>query len=223
MSAGLQVYNTGGVLQIDENYFCMSLRAKATVTTSGHYTGVPAFSYVDISYTGFRPMVALRCTSAYASVIRVSNSGTSWTFRIAVNSFSATSVTYYIFDRPAVVASGAGLEVYDASGNLTYSTAQAIAKLTLGAPGAYTLPTLSSSLTYAGVAAGSLDALEVDNGDGTSTTYYTLSRACKAVGGTTGLSIQDADCGVVAGPPGSFGDGTYSNVPLPIAVDVTGL
>lgn len=126
MTAGFQVFNNGGVLQIDENYVNLGLIATGQVTPSaptpdGH---IAAFRMVEVGATGVAPIIAVRANYAVA-LGDVRQSGSTWTFRLCVNTttdWDGTPLTYYIFDQVPAVAHGVGLQVFRADGVCTFDS-----------------------------------------------------------------------------------------------------
>jgi hypothetical protein len=127
MTAGFESINDAGTYQITDSYPNVQFKSKATVTMSSttYVTGGPSFGdisfyYYDVVVTGaIYPVVALASTD-FVSLTKLTISGTTWTYRIA--SAVAATITYYVFDRAPTTANY-GLEIYDASGNLTFSSA----------------------------------------------------------------------------------------------------
>lgn len=126
MTAGFQAFNSGGVLQIDENYVNLGLIATGQVTPS---TATPdgfisAFKMAELTVTGVAPIIAVRANYAVA-LGDVRQSGSSWTFRLCVNTttdWDGTPLTYYIFDQVPAVAHGIGLQVFRADGVCTFDS-----------------------------------------------------------------------------------------------------
>ena len=138
MSAGLQIYNDNNILIIDENWVTPCLRQSGTVyaTSNLFYNGAGVYSgfYVDVNYSGGEsPIIAINKaqyngrTDVAACIVGVySTDSVNWVFRLCVFGSMGRgdfdrSVNYYIFDRPAVTG-GAGLEVFDASGKIVFSS-----------------------------------------------------------------------------------------------------
>lgn len=113
MPAGLQVVGTHGVVQVDQNYFNLVLRAKGTVSTGFQQR-------FDITYTGTTPMVAFRCLNTTIALQYITKSGSTFTYHYI--SSNPDTITYYIFDRPPTTASNFGLSIWDGSGNLVFSS-----------------------------------------------------------------------------------------------------
>lgn len=122
MAFGIQIRNTAGSIQIDENYKNLALVAKSTIVTTVSGGG---WSHVDLTISGVHPVLALRCTTAACYYYYVTNSGSSWTYRLFVNNATAgaDTITYYVFDEPpAPVMSGFGMLVFNAAGEVTFDS-----------------------------------------------------------------------------------------------------
>ena len=128
MTAGFQSINDSGTYQITDSAPNIQFKSKATVTMSasrylgGSFTtGAILFYYYDVVITSaINPMVAVSSTS-YIGTQLVSISGSTWTYRIVAA--TAVTFTYYIFDQVASSTSpGYGLEVYNSSGTIVFSS-----------------------------------------------------------------------------------------------------
>lgn len=129
MPAGFQSIADNGSVQIDENFFCLAAVVKGVASANilhpaGAGTGV---QYCDISYTGDTPLLAFYIPPPQAGcILSTVKNGNTWTWRVLVLAGTGQAFnpnfTYYIFDRPVASASGAGIEVYDAQGRLTFSS-----------------------------------------------------------------------------------------------------
>lgn len=138
MAFGMEIYDSSGVLQADCNllsYFCRKSGTGTTVASTGIGNTVPSKGVVPTAGLGYTyPLVAIVC-SGY-SVARVGNtSSTDMTF--ACSAPTGTAFSYYIFDySPALPASSFGIELYNASGQRTFSSnyfpMQALSVLTSG-------------------------------------------------------------------------------------------
>lgn len=125
MPAGLQVYGSHGVFQIDGTFKNLALRAKYSVVTTAALgsVGVTANqSKTDIfSHTGItNPVVAVRCTTQGATLYWLSGSQ----FQIACNGAVGTAIDIYVFGDPIPSVGGKYLQVYNASGELVFDAGQ---------------------------------------------------------------------------------------------------
>ena len=122
MPAGMTVFNDNGKFQIDELTY--SLAVLATGTYNSLPGGVINTTIPDPMFAVYIPQ-----DSGYIGGIgNVSRSGSVWSAKIELFapqfSFpSPANIKWFVLGRPTQSASGAGLEVYDAFGNLKYSSA----------------------------------------------------------------------------------------------------
>jgi hypothetical protein len=122
MAVGLEIYDASGVLQVSSTMFGFFCRKSGTVTSTARVNGNTNPSSLSISITGYtRPIIAFQTT---ATVAFSGLSGSTMTF--ASSAAIGTVVQYYIFDISSAMTSapGAGLQVYDATGNLVFTSAQ---------------------------------------------------------------------------------------------------
>ncbi len=125
MPAGLQVINTHGTTQIDENWRNYGYRGKITYPISISATG-PGLADAVLYLAGEAVMIACRSTVFRPTPLNSNFDGTTWTFRwrflpefIAVDYFE--NVEFYIFDvLPDGGFSNVGLEVFDAAGKRVF-------------------------------------------------------------------------------------------------------
>jgi hypothetical protein len=121
--AGLRVFGDSGVFQIDNTYRNLSLREKGTfVTTSNMYSSV---SVAQISArTGFTSPILAVGGSVLSQPIVLYDSGTGrFSFAVRASGPIGTQVPYWIFDvPPPPPASGAGIRVWNASGQLVFDS-----------------------------------------------------------------------------------------------------
>lgn len=118
MAYGLQVYNDSGYLQIDGENPNIGLAAKGTITATVLEPNGYIWSYnLTVSSLTF-PMLAL---SGAAFINSVTNTGSTYTWTIY--SYTAT-FQYFVFDTSVgiPVASGYGMNVYNAAGTRVYTT-----------------------------------------------------------------------------------------------------
>ncbi|CAG9184326.1 hypothetical protein CURE108131_25190 [Cupriavidus respiraculi] len=121
MTWEFRVVNDWGTVQIDDTYANLALKHAQT-----YQTGPPASQYygsdLTFSFAGATPFFAYRCTAGYATVFSIHESGGVWTVRMRCSAGVGTPITVYVFDRPIVSAGGWGFDVFDAAGNLTFSS-----------------------------------------------------------------------------------------------------
>lgn len=122
MSFGMEIYSSSGVLQADCNligYFCRRSVTINTVTTVGSWTA-PSSLVVPISGMGYTyPVVAVSSGSYLAKF----GSNTNGDYVFQCSGSPGTSVKCYIFDwAPNIPASTFGIELFNASGQRTFSS-----------------------------------------------------------------------------------------------------
>ncbi|MGN6064876.1 hypothetical protein [Brevundimonas diminuta] len=156
MPVGFQSVTSAGVVQIDENYLCLSLRQKGEATAStAHPMSLGStwvMRYHDLTFTSPDvPILALRVAEAspvvMAGVIAVTRSGNNWTFRVLVVGQSSSSFLfqYWLFDRPsAPIGNGFGLIVRGADGKVVFNSNDPVLRVVGQGAGNY-----GSGKTYA--------------------------------------------------------------------------
>jgi hypothetical protein len=146
MPAGFQVFNDSNTVQVDQDYLCLQFVAKGsqTLTTRMTAAGImdPGVASSVQSQTGnawVNPLgtgapsfagdglVAFRARGGGRVGVGYTNTGLP--VFIGDSPTAGPIVDWWQFGRAAVRSSGAGLEVYDASGNLVFSDAQRPMKL----------------------------------------------------------------------------------------------
>lgn len=132
MTAGIQIFNTHGTMQIDDKVFTLGLRAKQTVVIpSGASPNVSVdFLNCDVPLFAFRPIG----TSSLFSVPQIyaptgfPNTRTIVLQQIKENYFdgnptSSMTVEIYHFDRPTgTEGEPVGLRVFDSAGKCTFNS-----------------------------------------------------------------------------------------------------
>lgn len=106
MPSGIQVTGSHGLIQIDESHYNLALLAKASFS---------AGSSIVVS-NATRPVVALGAGNPAVPWV-VSMNGSDATI-----AFKGGPGTAYIFDDPVPQGSGAGIQVFDASGKCCYDS-----------------------------------------------------------------------------------------------------
>lgn len=114
MTAGLQIINDSGIVQLDENYFNLEFKHKFqyaiaagvnqyVIATNGYGNEV-----VDIGETGVGYVNISRTAAKQITITTFAN--------------SATTLTFYVFGTPDQVATGnAGLQIFNGTGQITFS------------------------------------------------------------------------------------------------------
>lgn len=118
----MEIYSSEGILQADCNlvgFFCRKSVVTTTQTTYSGWTS-PSSLIVPISGQGYTyPIIAISCSSYVAK----SGITTSGDFVFNCSGSVGTSITYYVFDwAPAIPASTFGIELYNESGQRTFSS-----------------------------------------------------------------------------------------------------
>lgn len=134
MTAGIQVIGDHGSVQIDENYYSMVLMTSGTLSTSlqnveaPDTTGYAPQAYLaTVTYTGTSPVVCIDTKNQPIAFFYTLRNGNQFTFTFlsfnTSGSGAAATFTYYIYDTmPNISASNQGLTVYNASGNVVFSS-----------------------------------------------------------------------------------------------------
>lgn len=126
MTAGLQVYDQNGYLQMDSNATWFTFKTKLNVTIPT-VTGSPYYRF-PVYFTGGRPMVFLKGCLYFIDTITKTGSNT-WVIWIFASLLAYQQVaTIYIFD-DVHLNTNFGLESYDENGKLVFSTASKPLKL----------------------------------------------------------------------------------------------
>jgi hypothetical protein len=114
MPFGLQVIGSHGVVQIDETYANLALRAQGSLS-------VPGLSGASVVVSGLEmPIICIRNTGGVH--VHISSDQAVPNVTYTMRSKSATTVQWFVFDKTAPAATGYGLNVYKDDGSLTYST-----------------------------------------------------------------------------------------------------
>lgn len=130
MVAGLQIFSADGsnAVQIDQDHLNFALKASGSKTLSLTVGGATALKYAPVTVTGATaPLVAIRPTSGTGFVHAIalygtSVSGSTWTFNFIGP--DGDTFDYFVFDKYTAIADATkvGLEVYNASGEVTYQS-----------------------------------------------------------------------------------------------------
>lgn len=156
MTAGIQIYNSTGTIQIDDSDPALAMREKRTVSVPA--ATLSGMVYVNVTFTNVEfPMLAVRTgnTSSYVSVVTTSRSGSSITYRIGQTGTSALNVVCYFFDRPIPTSTSSGLKIYDTTGKCTFDSnhkhgvIRREVTVSTGTPGSTTSVTKPSGETWA--------------------------------------------------------------------------
>ncbi len=124
MPAGLNVFNTWGTIQVDENYRNYGFRNKFTVTMTD--SGIAGQGVIEFTTPGTPALlVACHCTAFFHHPGTTYYDGTNWRITFYYqNIFFGDNVTapldFYIFDVLETAFSNVGMEVFNASGQRVF-------------------------------------------------------------------------------------------------------
>lgn len=124
MSYGLITRNADNQVVIDSDYRNLVLRSKQTAYISPYQQAcggvIRSVGRVTFSYSGaIAPLILLE-SGISAGIGNLVISGSTYTWTVCSN--SAGNVTAYIFDMPPVVPATYGINVFDQSSNLVFSS-----------------------------------------------------------------------------------------------------
>jgi hypothetical protein len=130
MPTGIEIYNSSGILMASAEMLTHYCRKTGTGTTVSNTAGGEAASMATIPIpAGFtKPIIAVSCgvTMSFAGIF----SGNAYYW---CSGAIGTGFTYYIFDTSDALASaGFGMEIYNGSGQITFSSNAAYPMLILG-------------------------------------------------------------------------------------------
>lgn len=119
MGAGIEIYNTNGVMQITEKFINLQFKGKGTVNLTN--VASDGAYYYDLYLPDTSEQIAFSATLGNPFVLlgRVFTRSNQLAARI-MSKISGTQVTYYRFGAASVV-SGSCFEVYNSSGSLVFS------------------------------------------------------------------------------------------------------
>lgn len=125
MPHGLEVYNDSYTLQLYDRKPLLVFKSKGTHSTTTNPSPAPlgSRSRLDIPNVTQSCLVALRPQGmASFCVFQHVYSGTTMSLHLFCDTTGTQQVDWYAFDVPSASGQNYGLEVYDASGNLTYQS-----------------------------------------------------------------------------------------------------
>lgn len=142
MPAGLQIFGSHGVIQIDEthkNFVVVQQGSK--VSGDWSFSGGSYFTSVVVT-NAVAPLVAYK-SDAVVAFVHTSISGSTWTF--GFRSDTPDAMSFWVFDEaPASSPDNFGLEIYNASGQRVFHSSQKPMKVVGTTTGTY-----ASGRTYA--------------------------------------------------------------------------
>lgn len=219
MPSGIQVINNAGTILIDENYSNLAVRASGTVTGSTSSTGRLDFAVAS----GLNaPMFAIAPSAAQFSVLAYRPDTNVIKIQGRDNTQS-TNFPYFIFDTPVASGLNYGLQVFNASGVLTFDSNLKYARVvdvfggTTEASWAGTR-TYASGRTYAVVELGRAFTKTTENLGGGNYEYIGRRSSLKVVSNvvTTSFVQTYVKSGTVNSPP------ITNNAAKFAVIDVTG-
>jgi len=133
MPAGVEIINQNNHIVIDGKFRNYALKQRGFVSCGTFFAGANARACYagNVSVSNcVAPIVAFRC--AYNCFVTLASiSGTTWTFRFAINSYHGEygagyivggQVEYFVFDLLPAPDEDSGLAVYNESGQLVFSS-----------------------------------------------------------------------------------------------------
>ena len=121
---GLEVYNDSGTILFNTfaKNACLFAKGTHVVTTGGSGSPVGTRSILTVTSASF-PMIAFRPQgSETMCVYQVISSGTTYSFYIMCSGTTTAAIDWWGFNFSLQGSAGCGLEVYDVTGALTYSS-----------------------------------------------------------------------------------------------------
>lgn len=117
MTAGLQIINDSGIVQLDENYFNLEFKNKFQYAIA---TGVNQYTITTNGY-GNEVVAVGETGNGYVSISRTAAN------QIIITTFAtaATTLTFYVFGTPDQTATAnAGMQIFNSAGQITFSATQ---------------------------------------------------------------------------------------------------
>lgn len=218
MPAGITIWNDSNTVQITDTRSNPVLVQKGTMTTvTNTVSGAPlATSMASLTYTRASsdtyPMLAIR-PSGLTGLRGIGFAGTglpsslTWTWELLSTQAVGTAIDYWLFDLKLPLTSSQLLEIYDTSGNITFSLAEKpmrVRSVNTGTLGAITSTvTFDSGRTYAMMLTRWTERLLYRAINNTTQVF-----ALGVAGATNGMQIGSVPLSVVSGDatPTAFGD-----------------
>ena len=123
MPAGLEILNDDGAYVLDHNIKNLFLSDSGTETSVADTETQLGTSMVTITASGENPLPFIYSTATDGWMLwQTSKVGSTWTWTFVSDAAVGTDVDYWIFDNAPASVPGAGLEVYDAAGDLTFAS-----------------------------------------------------------------------------------------------------
>jgi hypothetical protein len=134
MAHGIDIYNDSGKIMFSSENKSYRLESKRTITRTILSGDSAVIEFTVSSVTQPIVFVKPNTSSDYSEIEYVTHSGNSWSYRVSLTSIqgytpSHTTATVYIFTADQVAATGYGVNIYDSSGSVTFSTANRTLKI----------------------------------------------------------------------------------------------
>lgn len=222
--SGFQSFTADGALQFDANLTSYGYRQKGSATAQKViYSNAP---YMEVAVTvaaATYPLVFIRGERP-VHLLYVTQSGGNWTFRyLTTDSFSdntsSFSFDYYVFDRMATGGTY-GLELYNAAGQLTFTSNQPPLRLLYvgTAPsggGTISIPAMTGRVCAAALSVGRVEQVSY-NGSG----HYGYMESIKVL--SNGVSISWPEEWYVVDDFADVSESGQGGASMILVADVTG-
>ncbi|WP_354674932.1 hypothetical protein [Cupriavidus alkaliphilus] len=200
MTAGIQILNAWGTVQVDAEWAAMSLRHKQQINIATPAQGSRAFDGV-MTFQAKAPMVFWKSSAPVFVLASADNGNGTWTFTFRAT--DPTAATVYAFDTPEWTAQTYGLEVFNAQGVKVFGDHLSPLKL------AAVVPLGSMPYTWDGLPAGNYAVSMSDPGFMGETYPADIPRTAVW------------SCGAVERPRGGQTDWTLSRDSIPLELPST--
>lgn len=120
--AGLQVFADNGLFQIDGSYRNYTLKQKVQATVFMQQSGRLQIPVVQVSAPAAGCIVAVRAYTFDIGIVSstVANGMRTWLYH--ANTAAGTIIDFFIYDKPVLAGENYGLEVYNAAGQLVFTS-----------------------------------------------------------------------------------------------------
>lgn len=152
MAVGFRVKNSSSLIQIDETYRNLALRAKGSFSPSTVWSTTWRIGSITVS--GSSPVLAWR-SSAPAAIVGASRSGSSITYTFMIAATSGT-ISWWLFDEPiyGAVTGSVGLRIRNPStGVITFDSRMKYMRVIGAITGEYVGNNPPASAQYSGLPA----------------------------------------------------------------------
>ena len=131
MPAGMQILNTSGIVQIDQDYLNYSLVKKGKVSLLTSFGGASSLYYGSVSYnSAFAPIFAFRASDNSVGLYRASVTGSTYIF-FPIGEYGI-EVDYWIFDKTSLsetTLDSFGLEIRNISGDIVFHSSVPVLRI----------------------------------------------------------------------------------------------